>query len=435
MLHGLRKMVSSKSEDCTKQISIATPDLLLTPNLTQSAKKRKNLQQSGFSTKRRYINIIFFIKKKLIFFVLYRRQIMDTLPQASALASTPFKLCQTPVCHHPKPEDTPGTTQPELKIIPLDLDPKTTPVNTNHLEHKPNPLDEKNYSEFVRIPKSEYEEIKSRVSAIEDRISHELNCVQAAQTSSHVQTVYEKTLEEVEAMSPTTDQLAKRLSRELKIRRSSEHKIIRSPSARKIGTIRRRSQENAKIAKISRNQSCSLPRVTLKRGRPNTILSGLPQPSPVKDVARSSSFHNHTPSVHHTCENSAENLEKWASAEMYFKKVESIQKLSEQNRDSLARLRSQNAGMVLAKAKLFNELSSDGSAEYSAGQPVKRSTLRRGGTFPRQNPTLRRQRNVEHGDGQGVEKENDPQRLMNGGVRRSPRRSPRRAKPVKLVRQ
>lgn len=42
-----------------------------------------------------------------------------------------------------------------------------------------------------------------------------------------VQSAYEKTLETA-SLSPSTDQLARRLSRELKIRRSAEHKIIRS---------------------------------------------------------------------------------------------------------------------------------------------------------------------------------------------------------------
>ena len=102
--------------------------------------------------------------------------------------------------------------------------------------------------EYVKIPKSEYEEIKNRVSAIESRISQEFKCITSENTEgltvSNVQNIYEKTLEEagIENIA-NTDQLAKRLSRELKIRRSAEHKIIRSPSARKIGSMRRRSQE------------------------------------------------------------------------------------------------------------------------------------------------------------------------------------------------
>lgn len=106
--------------------------------------------------------------------------------------------------------------------------------------------------EYVKVPKSEYLDIKKRVSAIETQISQEFGSF--AKESIHnlrrrnsvdkVQTEYEKTLEQSDIGSTmNADQLAKRLGKELKIRRSSEHKIIRSPSARKIGILRRRSQE------------------------------------------------------------------------------------------------------------------------------------------------------------------------------------------------
>lgn len=104
--------------------------------------------------------------------------------------------------------------------------------------------------DYVRIPKSEYEDIKNRVSAIESRISQEFGCIYnekndiTAHSLNNIQTAYEKTLEEASIENTlTSDYLAKRLSKELKIRRSGEHKIIRSPSARKIGSLRRRSQE------------------------------------------------------------------------------------------------------------------------------------------------------------------------------------------------
>nr|CAD7586558.1 unnamed protein product [Timema genevievae] len=178
-------------------------------------------------------------------------------------------------------------------------------------------------SEFVRISKSEYEEIKNRVSAIENRISQEFvnmaidssqddqqtskgNLVplvnQSRNNANLVQSAYEKTLEEsVKLESSSTEQLAKRLGRDLKIRRSIENKVIRSPSARKIGTIRRRSRESAKPDKgnsLNRNQTWHIPirpshpqllkdtlgqlhsRRSLRRGRPNTILTGLPQLTP-----------------------------------------------------------------------------------------------------------------------------------------------------------
>lgn len=107
-------------------------------------------------------------------------------------------------------------------------------------------------SDYVKIPKSEYEEIKSRVSAIESCISQEFKSIASDSSDgltvvnpiNNVQSEYEKTLEGASIESTaSTDQLAKRLSKELKIRRSMEHKVIRSPSARKIGSLRRRSQE------------------------------------------------------------------------------------------------------------------------------------------------------------------------------------------------
>lgn len=105
--------------------------------------------------------------------------------------------------------------------------------------------------EYVKIPKSEYEEIKRRVSTIETRISQEFKSIAnesrevlTTHSANKVQSEYEKTLEEASiGNTMNADHLAKRLGKELKIRRSSEHKIIRSPSARKIGVMRRRSQE------------------------------------------------------------------------------------------------------------------------------------------------------------------------------------------------
>ncbi|XP_011343869.1 uncharacterized protein LOC105283103 isoform X2 [Ooceraea biroi] len=116
--------------------------------------------------------------------------------------------------------------------------------------------------DYVRIPKSEYEDIKNRVSAIESRISQEFKSIydEKNDITTHlvnkVQTAYEKTLEEASIESTlTSDYLAKKLSKELKIRRSAEQKIIRSPSARKIGILRRRSQEKVASKRVRRTAS------------------------------------------------------------------------------------------------------------------------------------------------------------------------------------
>lgn len=190
-----------------------------------------------------------------------------------------------------------------------------------------------------QMTKSEYEEIKGRVAAIETRISKEFTKLQSSLSNNSIDSVdtndtrngpervlekFERTIEETEMMntSPLTEQLAKHLSRGLKIRSSTENRVFRSPSARKIGSIRRKSQENVRL---SRNKSWHLgsnvaspvitkstrttrksplqpavtlnspniekhiqiPRANLKRGRPNTFQNGLrstQQPTTVKNI-------------------------------------------------------------------------------------------------------------------------------------------------------
>lgn len=98
---------------------------------------------------------------------------------------------------------------------------------------------------YIKIPKTEYEQMQNKIAMLEKRYSHDQQQSEPVQDSvSSVQNKYEKTLEEanIESIS-STDQLARRLSKDLKIRRSSEQRVFRSPSARRIGSIRRRSQE------------------------------------------------------------------------------------------------------------------------------------------------------------------------------------------------
>lgn len=177
----------------------------------------------------------------------------------------------------------------------------------------------------AQMTKSEYEEIKDRVTAIETRISKEFTKLQSSLANNSMDSVdtndtrngpervlekFERTLEETEMMntSPMTEQLAKHLSRGLKIRSSTENRVFRSPSARKIGSIRRKSQENVRLTRnkswhlgpnsplasrsmrstrkspqqptvtlISPNvdKHVQIPRANLKRGRPNTFANGL----------------------------------------------------------------------------------------------------------------------------------------------------------------
>lgn len=214
--------------------------------------------------------------------------------------------------------------------------------------------------DYLRISKSEYEAIKERVSAIETRISQEFgNIVGSDRTNSRdvlhnierVEDQYQQTLEHtepIEASCSSTDQLAKRLSRELKIRRSAEHKVMRSPSARKIGTIRRRSRENVRL---SRNQSWHMgttsttngkpvpippivsdlsfyPKTNLKRGRPNTVQSGLKHPdlSPSKRSEEGDELNITASGQNFTDE---EKQEKWTCASSFFSTSECKIKLDQ----------------------------------------------------------------------------------------------------------
>lgn len=212
--------------------------------------------------------------------------------------------------------------------------------------------------EFMRIPKIEYEAIKERVSAIESRISQEFSLVAVNKNSVRepldtiecVENQYQQTLEQtvpIEASCSTTDQLAKRLSRELKIRRSADQKIVRSPSARKIGSLRRRSKDNVRL---SRNQSWHIsstgcianadskpktqiipdlsfyPKTNLKRGRPNTVQTGLKHPelSPI-NRSEDDTYLSNIAMKNITDEEKQE--ENWTCAQNFFNTSDCIQKV------------------------------------------------------------------------------------------------------------
>lgn len=248
--------------------------------------------------------------------------------------------------------------------------------------------------DYMKVSKTEYEEIKNRVLEIERRISIELDNAQVnvedAESSAdatnndveNVQSEYEKTLTHVGHLSNTTDQLAKQLSKDLKIRKHSDQKVFRSPSARKIGSLRRQSRELQKQnSKLTRNQSWHvtssttvIPRVSLHRNVPNSSYS------PLSDIAaptlrsaerksrrtsRASSFQG-TPTfaAQHNVPNSqlycnVAEKKPWVSGENFFSytDVSRDRKKLDDSRASLAKLRTQNAGMVLAKAKLFDGFS------------------------------------------------------------------------------
>jgi hypothetical protein len=127
--------------------------------------------------------------------------------------------------------------------------------------------------DYVKVSKTEYEAFKTRLNSIETKISHEFNAAKLDAVKAEmgkasdlnlngpefVENKFHETLKEVGKLEETernTDQLAKRLSRELKIRPHADNGVIRSPSARKIGSLRRR--RDSSNTRLSRNQSWHL---------------------------------------------------------------------------------------------------------------------------------------------------------------------------------
>ncbi|XP_026743258.1 uncharacterized protein LOC113504939 [Trichoplusia ni] len=434
VLNGLRKMVSG---------SVNTPATVnengKTPVLSKSAAKRKFDTYEGLSTKT-------------------KKEITKGLPQKE-LSFTPMKMGlerkrlrlslmdarSTPIINR----DFSSHKNSETSLSSEDLITSSENLFSAHDTIDLSPDMKQSDKDYVRISKQEYEEIKSRVSAIENRLSREFtDVIPRVQPLQQVQNVYEQTLEEVAMLHcPTSDHLARRLSKELKIRPNEEAKIIRSPSARKIGSIRRRSKEN--ITKIVRHKSWNVssqsqqsshntdrfyPYVGMnRRDRSSAAKPNLESQKPLADewdasaseinnvssasqkyrlrkrvsvndysteklvsriparrslnVTVNNSWDNTTSetSMNNTFNSSAksndsetacyqnithrnrkpspQSHQKWRSAAAFFMdKTGEVEKTSHSGRPSVNKLRRQNAGAVLAKAKLF-ESSSDKSSE------------------------------------------------------------------------
>ncbi|KAH1001122.1 hypothetical protein HUJ04_013373 [Dendroctonus ponderosae] len=444
MLNGLKKIVSSKTEEVGRQP--ATPDVLLTPSIHASMKKKKG--DSGLSLKR-------------------KKEVLRKLPDC-ALLNTPFTPSKTPVCANPNGKKTTNEHEsvPDLakekkmhwymrSRSMKNLKEEDANASSSNSARRnsigPKTLLERRWSavsnaaafrkkkrhscaapkvdqvssipshpedpEYVRVSKTEYEEFKNRVSAIERRISIELDNVQSHMQNDNnvnceidtnidnVQSAYEKTLETA-SLSPSTDQLARRLSRDLKIRRSAEQKIIRSPSARKIGTLRRRSTERekknvqAQVGRPQTSQAPLLPRVSTRRPKKpqhesfdsvetapltNGVQRSISFPKTSRPTAaeisgKRSSLTNTSfvhPSPLEMCSSrnaSGTSQEQWVSAEGYFG-VTPQEESSGTSRASIAKLRSQNLGMVRAKARLFDHLQ-DVDTSGQAGQSSEKTPLK-----------------------------------------------------------
>ncbi|KPJ18268.1 Rho GTPase-activating protein 11A [Papilio machaon] len=424
MLSGLRKMVSGSANT-----PATVPEHSKTPVISKSAAKRKMEGYEGLSAK---------IKK----------EVKKNLPQRE-LSFTPMKMGITERkrlrLSFKDIKDT-ANINSETSVSSEDMLTSSENLFSAHDTIDLSPDMKQTDKDYVRISKQEYEEIKSRVSAIENRLSREFtDVIPNVQPLQHVQNAYEQTLEEVAMLHcPSSEHLARRLSKELKIRPKEQAKIIRSPSARKIGSIRRRSKEN--LTKIVRHKSWNVsthsqasqnsdrfypyggvvarertstmkPESLIKsqaddewnlsncdnsvnnisnssqkyRLRKRTSLApdynldktiGKLQPRRSLNITMDNSYdgisenslnnsdksnsnqyqyyRNNTKSIKYS---NRPSQQKWRSAAAFFmEKTGEVENDSQTGRPSVNKLRQQNAGAVLAKAKLF-ESGSDKSSE------------------------------------------------------------------------
>lgn len=156
-------------------------------------------------------------------------------------------------------EPTKSPEENVSKVSKFDLQIKKSNKSSENSFSKPND-DLDNDNGTMKSAQIKYEEIMKRVATIENHVTNEFgtflnselrNLHTNKSRAELIQKQYELTVVKTEPLtSPATEQLAQRLSPSLNIRRSKEQHVIRSPSARKIGTTRQRSQD-----KISRNSS------------------------------------------------------------------------------------------------------------------------------------------------------------------------------------
>lgn len=240
-------------------------------------------------------------------------------------------------------------------------------------------------SDCIKMSKIEYKEIKERVAAIENHISNEFGTIRQSvlktspnsvdmSVAERVQTQYERVVVETEALSsPATEQLAQRLSRGLNIRRSVDQCVIRSPSARKIGTIRRRSQDKVRV---SRNSSWHI-RSSNSTPICKESISSLEEKNPPNHVNKILFYaKNNKPDLHNNSYNelsplpssrkpnlkkSLDNIlsndysnEEWLPGEKFFSDTQSKATIYKVNDDCLNQMHVEHVATPVGRKNLFD---------------------------------------------------------------------------------
>ena len=226
-------------------------------------------------------------------FVGTRKTPLRAMPNAvveSSSLSTPTTL--SPLINHPNSRvllplraSIRGQTHRPDGSEGIPLGPRGAPdgseCNLRDEENTENPVDvlEKHY-EDVKAVVQDMEEKIDRENISEMKIDPDLSCSQAIHDAYERMKIETKDLDDI---SPA-EKLTRRLDRELKIRsrRSGEPRVMRSPSERRIGSIRRRSKEMEQQQQLMKteekpstprfkgNLMMQSPQTALRRGRPNS---------------------------------------------------------------------------------------------------------------------------------------------------------------------
>lgn len=471
MFNGLRKIVGGIGSN--ENLNNISPESSVLPCINKSIKKR-SLETPVFSAKKKKnilamqqqpesltstpvikkskLRLSLDIKGKSINNRINMKNQTECLTSRCSLIESPINLNQE---YNFFKLNSMSTTRPSLPCIDRNEDINRSFSNEIIVQpqfdelSRSNIQNESHMSNYIKLPVENYIEIEERVISLEKQISEEFKCLSnygsiclgndSIDTSGpeRVQNKFEQTLENIETLNENSlsGQLANHLKQELRIRNKNDPVILRSPSARKIGTIRRRSRElittaksrkltnikqneifpediTNKIAKLSTNS-----KINLIRGKPNTITTGLTQSLPFTkkiDVMPTNNFiienvicSDITPQYRNSLTNVyLNNCTKYCTTsslttpikthtieigtqsgdmQSHKKKKKSSSKpcmrsslltkkfnlqlnecdgtnsinlfpeiVEQTGRASIARIRVQNAGMVLEKAKLFN---------------------------------------------------------------------------------
>jgi Rho GTPase-activating protein 11 len=283
VFNGFRKIVgaigsSSESLDKSHDDDLSQ----MTPNVSKSTKKRRldKLDLVSFSSKK---------KKDLMMKLASVTEIDDVGTETQKVATPPKRRWSFGKQTRNKNPEPSQESQP--------VDEAYVKISKAEYETFKDRLEHDNYQQI--------KDLETKISKVETKISKEFNLTklytvkaQAGENDSmllngpeKVQNKYNQTLHEVEKLEESernTEHLAKRLSRDLKIRPSVDHGVMRSPSARKIGSLRRRRDS---ATRLSRNQSWHLgqsspvkqaefnsfyPKSNLKRAKPIVVPRPLP---------------------------------------------------------------------------------------------------------------------------------------------------------------